>query len=580
LIKNSNSNIWVADFETEANDFYLKYGYTKTWLTYIENLHTDKSMLTITINDLWLFIKDIGIKENKNQYVYFHNLAFDGTFLLYYFNRINQNVETTINQFKKIYEIKVYLNKTKYISFRCSLMIFMASVKNLPNSTKGEINYDIIRNYKSIADAKSEEIQYIKNDVRTVKYNLLRLEKEKIKLNGYFKTMASIAYKDLRDTTNEHLKKHNLAWYKLFPKLSIDIDDYARDAYLGGMTYLNSKYKNKLLEFDIASWDRVSSYPSVMMNEWLPAGKPFISNDKPKGDKLYLVRIRVADASVKHGYHPFIASTRQMRYINDIYPKKLEDRILTLSCIDFMMFNKYYTSNYQILDYMIFPRKVRGIFNAYILKTYGTKKSTKATIKKGDKTSEVYHDALFNNFWSKLKLNAPYGKFGTNPKMISVSPIFIDDKLEWVEEIKEEKVNKFYLPVAIFITAYGRLRLLEQIQVNRHRFVYCDTDSVHLVDIDTPKSLIPHIGNELNKWEFEGVSVKSKYLKPKRYLKYKKNKKGQLEISRTIGGLNKSEHHRINFENFKQGIVIKNGKKVSHNVLGGRIIKPLNFTFK
>ena len=139
--------------------------------------------------------------------------------------------------------------------------------------------------------------------------------------------------------------------------------------------------------------------------------------------------------------------------------------------------------------------------------------------------------------------------------------------------------NKFYLPLAVFITAYGRARLIEQIQQNSERFIYCDTDSIHLIGTNTPESLKDKIGNELNKWEFEGISYKSKYLKTKQYLKLKM-KDDELQIVRTIGSLSKSEHYKVDFEKFHLGSIIKSGRKSAKNVKGGRIIQPHDFTFK
>src|SRR5690606_11057737 len=147
------------------------------------------------------------------------------------------------------------------------------------------------------------------------------------------------------------------------------LDGYMRNAYIGGLTYLNPKYAEKLITEHMASWDRVSSYPSVMIHEWLPAGKPKMSYYKPK-DRLYIVRFRVYHAKVKEGYHPFIPNTKAFRLIDTIYPTEFEERVLTLSCIDFEQFNKYYVSEYEIIDYVVFPQKVRGIFNDYILEQF------------------------------------------------------------------------------------------------------------------------------------------------------------------------------------------------------------------
>ena len=189
-----NDNVWIADFETESELFYNKYGYTKTWLCYIENLNNDDSYMCIDIDVFIEFILKRFRKRMKNQYVYFHNLSFDGTFIMYALHNMGIEFECVVNENKKMYEIKIWSsNKKRYISFRCSYMIFMCSVSSLPNSSKSVIDYMRIRDYKSIKDATDHEKYYIEQDVKTVKYNLQQLqEKFDVKLNGRFKTNASI----------------------------------------------------------------------------------------------------------------------------------------------------------------------------------------------------------------------------------------------------------------------------------------------------------------------------------------------------------------------------------------------------
>jgi hypothetical protein len=589
LTKTSHSNVWVADFETESVAYYEKYGHTKTWLTYIENLDNEDYHMGISIHDHYKFIIKQLNRQKVSQFVYFHNVSFDGTFLLYFLNEIGVHYETVINDMKRIYEIKVYPSKAKrHISFRCTYLIFMCAVASLPHSTKSTIDYDLIRNYKTLEDVPDNEKHYIKQDVLTVKRNLLDVQnKFGIKLTGFFKTIASISYKDLRYTTEKMLRERNRSWLWFFPKLSIELDHYIRGGYRGGITYLNPKFKGQLITEEVGSWDEVSEYPSVMVYENIPAGKPYISNSKPKNDRLYMVRIRVLEAKIKEGLHPFINPNKTLRYLNDIYPNELNEVVLTLTNIDYELYEKYYNSVHDVLDYCVFPRKIKGAFNNYIFKYYEMKKESKETIKRLKKLDSLTSDqeeelkaAIFNKFWAKLKLNSTYGKFGTNPLLCSATPVFVEGLLTWesTEEMKEE--NVYYLPAACFITAYARRNLINQIQANNERFIYCDTDSLHLLGTETPKSLKGLIGSKLGQWEYEGTSYKSKFIKPKQYLKYKYNKEGELEIKRTIASLNRSEHYRINFENFESGVCIEAGKKVSRNVKGGRIIKPLDFTFK
>lgn len=575
--------VWVADFETESELFYKKYGYTQTWLTYIENLDTDENFMSITIKDFVDFIISKANETRQSQHVYFHNLSFDGSFLLYYLMNNDYVIETVINDMKVIYEIKIVLGDSKRnIYFRCSYLIFSCSVSSLPFSTKTSIDYEKIRNYKSLSEIPEIEKDYIKQDVQTVKRNLKILQDEEgIELNGRFKTIASISYSEMKAMTSKAIESKGYVWNWFYPQIDIETDEFVRESYKGGYVYLNPKYQDKLIEEKVCSWDRVSSYPSVMMNEYLPSGKPYKTRTRPSKKFLYIVAVKIAWARIKEGYMPFISINRQFRFIKEIYPEQIEDVVIHMTSIDFEMFKEYYDSEFEEVEYLVFKQKTKNFFNDYIMKQYTIKRDTKAIIKNKEKYSEEeVHKAIFHNFWAKLKLNSPYGKFGTNPRIISCYPYFDEEgKIAWREEEEIKEKNNYYIPLATFITAYGRLRLIEQIQANKERFVYCDTDSLHLLGTETPSSLNDKLGNELNKWEFEGISYKSKYLKAKQYLKLKM-KDDELQISRTIASLSKSEHHKVNFENFHLGSVIESGRKSAKNVKGGRIIIPQDFTFK
>lgn len=464
-----------------------------------------------------------------------------------------------------------------YINFRCSYLIFLSSVANLPYSTKTEIEYKSIRNYTDLSQVPELEIDYVKQDVLTVKRNLYELTtNHNVKLTGKFKTIGGIAYREMKKTTNEQLAEKGLWWELLFPPLPFDLDTEMRPAYNGGWSYLNPKYAGVLIEELVGSWDQVSGYPAVWRDKPLPCGYPTIQKHKPK-DKLFIVKLTVYNAKIKEGHHPFIATSKAMRYMSkQIYPTELNEVVISLTSIDYAMFEKYYEGYWEPEQYIVFNRTVKGVFANYIDKWFNVKDMNKQ-IKKTAKGMEL-QTALFKEMWAKLHINSPYGKFGTNPTIRSVKPVFIDGLLRWekVEEQKEE--NNFYLPLACFITAYVREKTITLAQDNKERYIYADTDSNHYMGTELPNNI--DLGTELGQWDYEGTSYKSKFMCPKRYLKVKKDNEGKEYISRAIAGLSRSEHERVNFDNFEIGIQILAGKKQAQNVKGGRIIKELDFTFR
>ena len=75
----NNKEWFVADFETTGLDYYKKYGHTKVWLYAICNSNGDIVNYGTTIEEFmkWCY-------NNPTIEIYFHNLKFDGSFILNY----------------------------------------------------------------------------------------------------------------------------------------------------------------------------------------------------------------------------------------------------------------------------------------------------------------------------------------------------------------------------------------------------------------------------------------------------------------------------------------------------------------
>ena len=104
---------------------------------------------------------------------------------------------------------------------------------------------------------------------------------------------------------------------------------------------------------------------------------------------------------------------------------------------------------------------------------------------------------LFKNyieFWSKIKQenegalrafaklmqNGLYGKFGM-AALTEITNFQNVDDVFTIEHTHENIVSDtIYLPMATFITSWAKQYLVQAINNNYERFMYCDTDSLHL----------------------------------------------------------------------------------------------------
>lgn len=210
------------------------------------------------------------ITKEYNPVILFHNLKFDGEFILYYLlthgftyceklERKDKTFSTLISDMGLFYQIEVYLkvtpSKTRKVTFLDSLKVINQSVEQIAKTfnleeSKLVIDYNAPREYgHKLTD---EEKAYIKNDVVIVAKAMdylysMGLTKMTAGSNALFE------YKNIMTT-----KKFD----KLFPKLTYECDKDIRQAYKGGFTYLNTKYEGIDVE-EGEVLDVNSLYPSV-----------------------------------------------------------------------------------------------------------------------------------------------------------------------------------------------------------------------------------------------------------------------------------------------------------------------------
>lgn len=213
---------------------------------------------------------------------------------------------------------------------------------------------------------------------------------------------------------------------------------------------------------------------------------------------------------------------------------------------------------------------------------------------------------------AKLMLNSLYGRFGLSINARQKAP-FLDEKgIVRFALLPEEEREPVYIPVACFITSYGRVDTIRTSQKIRDysiakygedRYYYSDTDSIHCgltdEDLEALKDDIFLDDYALGAWAKESEFDRALFIRQKCYVE---EEKGKLNV--TVAGLPKYLAPLITFENFKRGfstegltleqminLASKNGatpeeiKKMHHKltykyVRGGVILADTDFTIK
>jgi hypothetical protein len=550
----------VADFETTSLKTYELVGETYVWAACLMEIdNTDNYVIENNIDD---FMKHFG---NESKAVYFHNLKFDGEFIISYLlqngwsysNKKNvKTFNTIISDTGQWYSIELIHKK---FNKRYVKTIFYDSLKKIPLAVR-----DVAKTF-NLGDSKGI-IDYEKHRER----NHIITDEEK----DYIYHDCLIMAKALKIQFDEGLNKmtissDSLNYYKtliggrkpfsyLYPTLTIDVDNDIRKAYKGGYVYLNPKYINKRLKG--VSYDVNSLYPYVMRYKMLPYTRPKTFEGKYEYDyryPLYIVKFSCY-FKLKEGKLPTIQLKGNRMFCETEYIVESNDIVdLTLTNVDLELFLEHYdVSNIEWFGGYKF-RGSKLLFDDYI------------DILNDIKT----HSTGGTRYIAKMRMNSLYGKFATNPKKAVKQPYLDEYEIVRYETQEEEIGNPVYTALGAFITSYAREKTIRAAQANYDRFIYADTDSIHLVGYEEGKG-IEIDSNKLGCWKNEGQFQDSLFLRPKTYIK---NKEGNLYV--TCAGMPETVKNDVTFDNFNYGTRFE-GKLLPKRVKGGIILAPTDYTIK
>lgn len=545
---------YVADFETTGAAYYEKYGITKVWLYSICDNEANIVNDGDSIEKFMTFVQGLSGKI-----IYFHNLKFDGSFIIdyllrngyKYYDDLDERTigfSTLIGDMGQFYSLTVKFSSKCQVKFYDSLKLLPFSVRKIAEDFKLPILKEKIDYDDYIID--DERLSYVHHDVQIPAMALSIIKQE-----GMNKmTTASCAY-------NQYVTNKSKSFLsQAFPILDTDFLTEWRLAYRGGRSQVNPYYRGKIVH-NVKRYDVNSMYPSVMMNCLLPYGEPIECKEIRTYDfELYDIDICF---SLKKNHLPSLLK-KSFKLINtcDTYYIDSEGTInLHISSIDFQLLEENYDISYLVFN------KIYGFLTSKILFTdYVNKWYSKKCIDKGAP-----------RIVDKLMLNSLYGKFGSNCKSKHKIPSMNDDSVVSYDDSEEEDMKKYYLPVAIAITSYAHKILDEAIRdTGIENFVYCDTDSVHTLGSLNPSRVD---NKELGKFKIEATEHTAKYVRQKCYVV--DDDVGGLTI--TCAGMPEelkqkalSTYGNDIFKVFKEGFYME-GKLMPKHVKGGTILYATSF---
>lgn len=514
--------------------------------------------------------------QNKNTVCYFHNLKFDGEFILYWLfsngykysdTRNDKTFQCLITDDGLFYSIEVVfrkLDKKKY-----QKVVFYDSLKKLPfkvaviakafelEMAKGEIDYRSAR--PKGYELTPEEKDYIITDCKIV------AEALKIQFEQGLKKMTNAS-----DALNGYKKIiGKTRWESWFPQLPVDLDADIRRAYKGGYVYLKDQHRNAR-GLHGKQYDVNSLYPWVMYTKVLPYGYPVYFEGAPDPDEkypLYIVHMKCT-FELKPDHLPTLQLKNNRRFVETEYLTTSRVKMgrswendpieMWLTNVDYeLLVDHYELDNVTFINGFKFKGAV-GMFKEYIDHWMHIKETTTGALRQ----------------LAKLMLNSLYGKFATNPKARKKIP-YLDkeDNVVRYDYDEPELRDPVYTAMGCFITAYAREKTIRSGQANYDRAIYFDTDSMKLVGYEEPVGLEVH-PTHLGAWKDEGNFSDSKWIRAKTYMV---TVDGKTKV--TCAGMPDNVKEQVTYDNFHSGSTFT-GKLMPRRYPGGIILEDTTFTIK
>lgn len=534
----------ACDFECTTVEPY------EVYLVTVENVETHEQFMFENLNEFEQFLNSI---EPSN--LYFHNGEnYDFHFLqwwAYEYKRFKYKInkyhklEFTLEdyEFTKTGRIKTHKGQPVKKLITHTLVdttnIFKLSLKQLGliiglHKGLGHIDTPLIASFGTDKDGNDFYVEKIGDDNYKVHYQNLR---DAIKQNQWDKyamrdveilakvidsyhliehvennrgTIASIAYHELLTYEPYALQVEGYEKNKEYLNAANQI---AKQAYKGGIAWTNPLHANQLIKckkpFKGFHLDYTSMYPSIYMQSFkypLPNNRPVPSNELDENNlpELYIMRFGYLKAECKPGKFPLLkARTDAHSHQNsDGYYEIFEGAIsLTKPEVEYLY------ANYNVIeerDVKIFYYhkniELMNALNRHGMKWYNIKNNPKSDSEK---------------LYAKMMLNTVYGYLGFYDKQIKTYDYEYKDQ-HIVKKLKGHAltgITTAEVPAAAFITAYGRVKLANDInRFGIQNVVCCDTDSLFIINyVQIPGS------DTLGELKLEHIFDEIISIKPKTY---------------------------------------------------------------
>ena len=515
--------LFTADFETTS---YEGQESTEVWSVAINQIGREEVFVGHRIEDFFNYFR----KLPGHHLVYFHNLKFDGKFIIHYLkthgykeacyiSRVNDEEgddrvsyfkwqkenEMAVNSFQYSisekglwYTMKIKLTGKTTIEIRDSLKLLpftLEAVGEAFDTPHKKLTMEYEGKRFAGCEISDEELSYIKNDVLCLSEAIQHM----IDMGQDRLTIGACCMFDYKERFKE--ENQTMDWDEFFPNQytrKIDDEDFTQFAseknleptygnyvlgtYFGGWCYLAPGFKGKVLKGGYTV-DYNSLYPSMMHSSSgfkYPVGNGKYFKGKPDEKFMthdnYYVFLRIkCRFKLKKGKLPFMHIRKNTLYnphenleTSDVFNKKTGKHERFYLGIDGKVHDSCQILSLTMWDFKLLQEH----YNLYDLEYL-------------DYVVYFAVSGIFDgyiNYWYNLKATAPnkvirtlcklflnnlYGKFATTVDSSFKLAYYNEEKqIIQYEPVHEEEKTPGYIPIGSAITSHARYTTITAAQAN------------------------------------------------------------------------------------------------------------------
>lgn len=467
--------------------------------------------------------------------VWVANLGFEFQFLRLRYKVLNVFAKTTREPLTAIFENGIFMQDA--LAITNSNLASIPKLYKLPTPKMvGDLDYTKIRN--SLTELTPKELEYCINDVKIlvefgdwlntnyvengldIPYTKTGILRDTVKKN--FKAwINSVDGKDKKGNARKYADSKKVRWItSLFPETYAEFYNMQRFLFRGGYTHGNSLHVFEKL-YNVNGVDFTSSYPAVMLQCEYPITKFYDCEEQLTVDEIientskgYATKCRcrfyelhnltthaIESISKTEEYDRLKSLTKCRKEYGMICDngRIVYADVMTvwLTDIDLAIYRKFYGwKNVEITEIKIARY---GKLPGYLLNAVKYYYSLKAELKKAGLDGTTRYKI------AKAMVNAAYGMMCEHLHLLSVE--YIND--EWIpeervlnpDELQEQYIEEIFgkhpeevfegkkapskflsIYWGIWVTAHARKRLLDMVYEIGDDVVYCDTDSIYMIN--------------------------------------------------------------------------------------------------